>query len=106
MVHAQHDWKTLNTLSTSLCAGCLLLCMSASAVTRYVDAKNITPAPPYTDWATAATNIQDAINLATAGDDIVVTNGSYTPISVSQALALHSVNGPTNTLINGGGVAR
>jgi hypothetical protein len=72
---------------------------------RYVDVNSANPTPPYTNWATAAKNIQDAVNAAAAGDQIVVSNGSYAPVEVDQPLALRSVNGPDVTLINGGGAA-
>ena len=63
------------------------------------------PVPPYATWATAATNIQDAVNAAIVGDDIVVTNGIYAPVTVNTPLTVQSVNGPDVTVIDGGGVA-
>ena len=84
------------------------------AVVHYVKLANATPASPYTNWVTAATNIQSAINAANSGDFVVVSNGVYnfgsTPtgdgennrVVVTQPMALQSVNGPAVTLINGG----
>jgi len=48
---------------------------SVSAAVRYVWQGSPSPTPPYTNWATAATTIQAAVNAAADGDEIVVTNG-------------------------------
>jgi hypothetical protein len=48
---------------------------SAFAATGYLDASSANPTPPYTNWATAAVTIQDAVDAAAVGDEIVVTNG-------------------------------
>ena len=94
-------------LASALCLLTLPLLLaataSAAATVRYVNVNNANPTPPYTNWATAATSIQGAVNAAAAGDEIVVTNGVYTPVTVNTPLTVQSVNGPGVTLINGGG---
>jgi hypothetical protein len=98
---------------TSLLAFTVLvvLRLNASADTHYVDLNGPNPTPPYTNWPTAATNIQDALNAAVAGDQILVTNGIYeigataylgsNRVSVTKALTVKSVNGPAETIIKG-----
>lgn len=72
------------------------------ATIRYVDVNNATPTSPYTNWTTAATNIQSAVNVATAGDEILVTNGVYeNGVIVNKAVTVRSVNGPQHTTIRG-----
>ena len=111
----------MKTRINLLLAGMFLAATSSALATvRYVNVNNANPTPPYTNWATAATNIQDAVDAAGAGDQIVVTNGTYFALSwgdspvdpngghrcvvVRQPLTVQSVNGPSVTVINGGGV--
>jgi hypothetical protein len=78
------------------------------AETHYVDLNSTNATPPYTNWATAATNIQDAVDAAVAGDEVVVTDGTYATggrsgsrVSLDSPLSLRSLNGPAVTSIQG-----
>jgi len=76
------------------------------ADTHYVDLAGSHTAP-YTSWATAATNIQVAVNAAVDGDTVLVTNGTYvltSEIVVTEDILLESVNGPDVTIVDGDGV--
>ena len=69
---------------------------------RYVNLASTNPIAPYSDWSIAATNIQDAINAATNGDLVLVTNGVYrNGIVTTNAITIQSVNGPGATIIDG-----
>ena len=77
--------------------------------TYYVNVNNPNPVFPYTNWATAATNIQDAVDVTKAGDTVLVTNGVYAVggrggnrVSITNSIRLESVNGPSVTTIEGG----
>ena len=102
-----------NTLP-SLLALCLLATANAPATVRYVDVNSATPASPYTNWSTAAVTIQQAVDAAVTGDQILVTNGVYQTggkigpgtagtnrVAVTKAVLVQSVNGPDVTVIKG-----
>jgi len=98
-------------LALALLTGAVIQLQSA---VRYVDANSAHPTPPYTNWATAASVIQDAVDAANPGDQVLVTNGLYATggrpagtnvlanrVTVDKPLQLISVNGPEYTIIQG-----
>lgn len=100
---------------------CLCLCLialscSVQASELYVNVNSTNPVPPFSGWSTAATNIQDAIDAASDGDLIWVTNGVYDSggkaiagdfttnrLALDKAIAVRSVNGPGVTFLEGAG---
>ncbi|MCL1856430.1 MAG: hypothetical protein FWF84_02145, partial [Kiritimatiellaeota bacterium] len=81
--------------------------IAANAATYYVDASRPNDTGAGTSWATAKRTIQAAVDIAGAGDGIVVTNGTYAPIkTANKAIAISSVNGAAATVIDGGGTSR
>lgn len=68
---------------------------------------------PYTNWADAATIIQDSVDTAMDGDTVLVTNGVYNDgsralwssglsrVVISNSITVRSVNGPNFTTIAG-----
>ena len=85
-------------------------CASTFGRTLYVVKDNTNASAPYTNWYTAATNIQAAIDVATNGDTVLVTNGVYDTggvvvggslttnrIAITNVITVQSVNGAVST---------
>lgn len=82
-------------------AGLIALALPASGVT-YMVATNGTQQAPYDTFINAFSNIQDAVNFATGGDLIQVTNGVYgltSQISITKGVTVRGVNGAANTIV-------
>ncbi len=67
--------------------------------------------PPYDTWAKAASNIQAAVNICAKGGTVLVSNGLYAlggaelfssnRVAITNAMTVRSMNGPTQTVIQG-----
>jgi hypothetical protein len=92
-----------------------LAIFNLSAATLCVSLERTNPTPPFESWATAATNIQQAVDAARPGDTMGVTNGVYrlgtvevggrnsglSRVALTNAVIVRSVNGPEVTVIEG-----
>jgi hypothetical protein len=105
-------------LQLMVAAALFMFCSQASASLLCVDLNSTNPLPPYTNWATAATVIQDAVDAANPGDTVLVNDGVYATggrrlsapdvtnrVAVTNGLIVRSVNGPAVTFIQGYGVS-
>jgi PKD repeat protein len=122
---AAHAWKTPGDYTVTLTAynDDYPTGISASVLVhvlrglQYVAASNPTPVAPFDSWPTAATNIQDAIDVAPAGGSVLVADGLYqfgakpaggasNRVATLVPLTIQSVNGPASTVIDGTGSVR
>jgi hypothetical protein len=109
--------KSMKSILLTALVSCNII--EVLAAEHYVNQNNPTPSAPYLSWATAATNIQAAIDVASYYDVITVTNGLYQTggstvpsigysnrVSITKPLVVRSVNGPGVTVIDGGSTIR
>ena len=59
---------------------------------------------PYTNWVTAATNIQDAVNAGMPGSEVMVAPGTYPlyeQLTIHDGIAVKSTGNAENTVLDG-----
>ncbi|MDD4734703.1 MAG: right-handed parallel beta-helix repeat-containing protein [Kiritimatiellae bacterium] len=85
---------------------------SSWAGTLYVWTNSPSPSSPYATWENAAHDIQSAIDAASNGDTVLVTNGVYSTgmfsneygvsrVGITKGVTLRSVEGPEASIIRG-----
>ncbi|MFA7158774.1 MAG: hypothetical protein WC299_05675 [Kiritimatiellia bacterium] len=92
---------------------------NAAADEHYAARNGQVPSSPYSTWATAASNIQDAVNAANTNDTVWVGAGRYTApanavfllgtniVFIDKPMMLRSSNGvPADTVLDGEGLNR
>ena len=93
---------------------CFIWTIPSHAATYYVDISCTNSTPPYTNWIAAATNIQNALDVAQDSDTVLVSNGVYsmgwrydpttfnqTRIVITNEVLVQAMNGPSVTTIKG-----
>ena len=112
------SYQVSDGVNASLNSAVVRLQMALFPTDRYVNLSNATPAEPYATWETAATNIQQAVDVAMDGDTIHVAPGVYDQepgrkipgyrltncVYVSKAVILRGEAGPEATIISGRGM--
>jgi len=82
--------------------------IAATPVTVYVSPSG-SNSLPYANWSMAATNMKSAVDVATDGDTVLVTDAVYriaSEINLAKAVRLESVNGADATTVNAEGNGR
>jgi FIMAH domain len=73
---------------------------NVSAATLFVSLTSPNPTPPFSSLSTAAHTIQDAVDVASAGDTILVASGQYlltNQVTVTKGILLQSISGANQT---------
>ena len=118
-----HNWTASGNYMVNLTAfndsnpGGVSATFTVHVVTQpvfYVNTSNVSPSAPFNSWATATTNIQDAVDTATvSGSLVLVTNGVYqfggrtaygsltNRVAATIPMLIQSVNGAAATIIAG-----
>src|SRR5215469_4256828 len=80
----------------------MFVTIRSSAATEYVSVTSTNPVPPYATPETAANNIQDAVNVATKNDTVMVEPGQYnltSQVIISRGITLWGEGGAGQTFL-------
>jgi hypothetical protein len=107
-VYGAGRWRV--TLQMTNAVGDMMLYSNASVFTVSPHVLYVSPAgshtAPYSNWLTAATSIQTAVNYSEDGATIIVSNGVYTlssQVSIGKRITLRSLSGPAATILQPAG---
>src|SRR2546427_11863857 len=103
---ARNNRPWIRTLTLTLAASVSAVAFQSKAATHYVSQTSPSPTPPYSTTETAAHNIQDAVDVSTDGDTVLVEPGDYgvtNQITVTNAVRLQSTAGASQTFLTGYG---
>lgn len=98
----------LNAFNSDASASATVTVEVVSGFTNFV-AQGGMPVPPFTDWASAATSLYDAVQALPPGGVTLVSNGLFAEeraISIDKPCEIRGVNGPGVTTVSGRGVHR
>ncbi|MCG2659247.1 MAG: hypothetical protein L6437_03245, partial [Kiritimatiellae bacterium] len=98
--------KMIAAIALTFAAGILMIRADTHYVRTPETCTNTVLQSPYTNWADAATNIQWAVNAASAAtfDTVLVSNGTYNltnQIEITNNITVQGLNGTNFTFING-----
>ena len=99
----------MNKSVAVIAAFILIVSLQVQAAVRYVDLSSPNPSAPYSSGATAATNIQDAVDAASDGDTVVLAVGHYllrAEVEVAENIIIRGTGDPSETIIDGQGLVR
>jgi len=97
----------MNSLFRTILLALFLPIPVLRAANLFVSQIGSNPTPPYGSWATAATNVQQAVNASAPGDLILVSNGIYAgPVVVTKPVMVMSFMGAQYTTIDGQGTTQ
>jgi len=77
--------------------------MSAQATDRYVSLTGAQQSP-FTNWTSAARDIQTAVDVSSNSDQVIVAAGTYyltSTLTISKSITVRSLNGARTTIIDG-----